>query len=324
MSNSKSESVSKGKARSDPAWKHCKEVDRDDRKYYKYLLCNYCQQEIKECVSRMKHHLPQTKKDVRKCPSVPEEVRDEMKKYLRIRENAKEAIERSFDQKVDTGSYYWIHSSVDELQEMGGFCPSSSGGLSSRGVRGPIDRFFPSKDNDNEHGNGHLPSNDANEASKLVTMDVQRYFFENGIPFNIASSPSFVSILRSVGDYGRSYKAPSLHDLSTWVLQTEVETTRQIVEDVKKTWKATGIHTKKRNRLSTTNMHKLVYIMYNKRLKDKYLRRQKLKENEDPLILDNVSSDDEWMVGEEEGHELREENRGTLSNKRKDPLTKDK
>ncbi|KAK1555314.1 hypothetical protein Q3G72_024769 [Acer saccharum] len=115
----------------------------------------------------------------------------------------------------------------------------SSGGLSLRGVRGPLDRFFPSQGND--HGKGHLPLKDAKEASKLVTLDVGRFFFENGIPFNVASSPSFVSLLRSVGDYGRGYKAPSPHDLSSWVLQTEVETTRKIVEDVRKTWKATGV-----------------------------------------------------------------------------------
>ncbi|TXG49006.1 hypothetical protein EZV62_024881 [Acer yangbiense] len=241
MFNSKggSGSVSKGRARSDPAWKHCKEVERDDGKYYKYVVCNYCQQKIKGGVSRLKHHLAQTQKDVRKCLRVPDDVKDEMKKYLKIKENAKEVLERSFDERVDTGSYYRTHTTEDEIQEKGGSCPGSSGGLSSRGVRGPLDRFFPSQGND--HGKGHIPPKDAKEASKLVTLDVGRFFFENGIPFNVASSPSFVSMLRSVGDYGRGYKAPSPHDLSSWVLQTEVETTRKIVEDVRKTWKATGV-----------------------------------------------------------------------------------
>ncbi|TXG73450.1 hypothetical protein EZV62_002029 [Acer yangbiense] len=84
---------------------------------------------------------------------------------------------------------------------------SSSGGLSSRGVRGPLDRFFPSKDN--EHGNGHLSPKDAWEALKLVTLDVGRFFFKNGISFNVSTSPSFVNMCRSIRDYGRGYKALS-------------------------------------------------------------------------------------------------------------------
>ncbi|KAK2651935.1 hypothetical protein Ddye_011791 [Dipteronia dyeriana] len=87
---------------------------------------------------------------------------------------------------------------------------------------------------------GHLPPKDAKEASKLVTLDVRRSF-ENGIPFNVAMSPSFVSMCRLLRDYGRGCKAPIPHDLSSWVLQTEVETTRTFFTDVKKTWKATRV-----------------------------------------------------------------------------------
>ncbi|KAK2664976.1 hypothetical protein Ddye_003550 [Dipteronia dyeriana] len=127
---------------------------------------------------------------------------------------------------------------------MEGSCPSTSGEVSSRGVRGPIDQFFPSKGNDNEHGKGHnvpLSPTDAKEASKLVTLDVGRFFFESGIPFNVVVSSAFANMCKSLGDYGRGYKVPSPHDLSTWVLKKEVETTEKIVDDVKKTWKTTGV-----------------------------------------------------------------------------------
>ena len=36
--------------------------------------------------------------------------------------------------------------------------------------------------------------------------------------------------------------------------------------------------------------------MYNKRLKDRHLKLKSLKEDEDPLIIDNLPSDDEWLV----------------------------
>ncbi|KAK2640937.1 hypothetical protein Ddye_022700 [Dipteronia dyeriana] len=104
-------------------------------------------------------------------------------------------MEPNFDDKVDTNSYYQTHVIKDEIQEMRGSYPNSSGRLSSRGIRGPLDRFIPSKDS--EHGNGKLPLKDAKEASKLVTLDL--------------------GVADRIGD------------------------NKKIVEDVKKTWKATGM-----------------------------------------------------------------------------------
>ncbi|KAK2637135.1 hypothetical protein Ddye_031927 [Dipteronia dyeriana] len=56
------------------------------------------------------------------------------------------------------------------------------------------------------------------------------------------------------------------------------------------------IHTKKMNRLSTKKLNSLVYIMYNKRLQHKYLKKKALKDDEDPLVREDVPSDDEWIV----------------------------
>ncbi|KAI0510944.1 hypothetical protein KFK09_011555 [Dendrobium nobile] len=57
------------------------------------------------------------------------------------------------------------------------------------------------------------------------------------------------------------------------------------------------IHTKRRNRLTTYRMNKLVYVMFNKKLKDRHLKLQKQGsiDNEiDPLLVDDLQSDDEW------------------------------
>lgn len=64
------------------------------------------------------------------------------------------------------------------------------------------------------------------------------------------------------------------------------------------------VHTKRRNRLSTKKMNSLVYIMYNKKLKHKFFKKQSRREEDDPLIVENVSSDDEWVANpndEEDG-----------------------
>ncbi|PON47573.1 HAT, C-terminal dimerization domain containing protein [Parasponia andersonii] len=67
------------------------------------------------------------------------------------------------------------------------------------------------------------------------------------------------------------------------------------------------VHTKRRNRLTTSRMNTLVYIMYNKKLKHKFLKAQSRKEKDDPLIVENVSSDDEWVTNpnDEDDEETR-------------------
>ena len=56
------------------------------------------------------------------------------------------------------------------------------------------------------------------------------------------------------------------------------------------------VHTKRRNRLGTSKMNDLVYIMYNRKLKYNFMKKLSLKDEEDPLIVEDVPSDDEWMV----------------------------
>ncbi|KAL0908950.1 hypothetical protein M5K25_023465 [Dendrobium thyrsiflorum] len=59
------------------------------------------------------------------------------------------------------------------------------------------------------------------------------------------------------------------------------------------------VHTKGRNRLSTLRMNSLVYIMYNRRLRDRNLKKKRLIDYEDPLLCEDIASDDEWFVDDE-------------------------
>ncbi|XP_020685173.1 uncharacterized protein LOC110101565 [Dendrobium catenatum] len=59
------------------------------------------------------------------------------------------------------------------------------------------------------------------------------------------------------------------------------------------------VQTKRRNQLSTLRMNSLVYIMHNKRLRDRRLRNKGLKDDEDPLVCDDLSSDNEWFIDDE-------------------------
>ena len=79
------------------------------------------------------------------------------------------------------------------------------------------------------------------EQRNKVCLDIGRFFFENGIAFNVARSPAFINMLRSVGDYGHGFKVPSMHEMRTWILEEEYNTTTKIVDEIKKTWPQTGV-----------------------------------------------------------------------------------
>ncbi|KAK0605242.1 hypothetical protein LWI29_024514 [Acer saccharum] len=121
---------------------------------------------------------------------------------------------------------------------------SSSGSVTERGIRGPMDRFVMNVENEvvedlegNEKGMKGLEK----EARENTCMDIADFFYENGLAFNVASSPSFTKMLRSVGSYGRGLKPPTAYELSTSLLIKGESNTQAIVDEVKKTWSQTGV-----------------------------------------------------------------------------------
>ncbi|XP_026383598.1 uncharacterized protein LOC113279103 [Papaver somniferum] len=54
-------------------------------------------------------------------------------------------------------------------------------------------------------------------------------------------SPYFVNMVRSVGEYGRGLKPPSMYELNSWVLKEEVKLTNDMVDNAKRTWAENGV-----------------------------------------------------------------------------------
>nr|KAJ0217077.1 hypothetical protein LSAT_V11C300145750 [Lactuca sativa] len=56
------------------------------------------------------------------------------------------------------------------------------------------------------------------------------------------------------------------------------------------------VHIKRRNLFSTSKLNNLVYIMYNKMLKKKFVLKNKLGESDNHLLVEEVPSSDEWLA----------------------------
>ncbi|KAK0580958.1 hypothetical protein LWI29_008151 [Acer saccharum] len=79
------------------------------------------------------------------------------------------------------------------------------------------------------------------EARDRTYMDICGFFFENGIAYNIANSPSFINMYQSIGSYMCGLKLPTTYELRTSILKVEEANMQAIVVEVKKTWAQTGV-----------------------------------------------------------------------------------
>ncbi|MCL7051680.1 hypothetical protein MKW94_021792 [Papaver nudicaule] len=79
------------------------------------------------------------------------------------------------------------------------------------------------------------------DSSKQTQRCIGRFFFENGIDFSAANSPSFQKMIHSlVGGGSTAYKVPSSDDLKGWILKGELKAMREQVLEVVCSWESTG------------------------------------------------------------------------------------
>ncbi|KAL0906334.1 hypothetical protein M5K25_024821 [Dendrobium thyrsiflorum] len=215
--------------RRDPSWKYSVQVDVGGEKTYVYLKCNFCGKVVKGGVTRMKEHLSCSHKNVAPCASVPDNVKDEIAAYMKKSTTTKHLQHEQFDERIEQGAYYGSESGK-----------GSTSTINNRGARGPMDQYMVNPGEDRGQTQ-MMPAAGTREGRRQVCMDIGRFFFENAIPFNVATSPAYFNMLRSVGLYGRGLKAPSMYELRTWILKEELHNTEQSIEEIKRTWSETGV-----------------------------------------------------------------------------------
>ncbi|KAH6796997.1 hypothetical protein C2S52_021551 [Perilla frutescens var. hirtella] len=106
---------------------------------------------------------------------------------------------------VDSGCYYSGDGTAESGTQTDAVTPAPDTDVemmsrSSRGVKGPMDRFVNDKGND-EDADGKMTPANAKELRNQVCLDIGRFFYENGIPFNCARSASFTNMVCFIGNY---------------------------------------------------------------------------------------------------------------------------
>jgi len=73
-----------------------------------------------------------------------------------------------------------------------------------------------------------------------LCKDIGRFFNKNAISFNVATSPAYYNMIRSVGAFERGFKPPTMYDLRTWIMK-ELENTDKSIEKIKRTLAQIGV-----------------------------------------------------------------------------------
>ncbi|GKV27719.1 hypothetical protein SLEP1_g36855 [Rubroshorea leprosula] len=221
------------------------------------MMCNFCNKVTTGGITRAKRHQIGIKGDVAACPSCPQMVRDELFANLQKKNLEKDMLSggnSSFDDDFGFGD----DEEEVELRELPrGFVGSSLsiGGSKNKKAtttgraKGPMDLFMYQKPEavlekrKLKHDKGRqLNMKEYDKEMRPLTIQyIARFFYENGIAFNVARSTSFKKMVEAIGQYGPNLRPPSYHELRVSCLNKELEHTKKLLEYHKSQWTRYGV-----------------------------------------------------------------------------------
>ena len=203
----------------DPGWEHGKEVD----KRLKRVMCNYCKVVRSGGVYRLKHHLAGTRDNAEACLQAPDDVKEKMRALLY--ENELEAAKKN-KKFLDIGEDDEYENIVYQIEN-----------ASRQKDKGCMDKFISSKKSSVQTT---LNQKYKKEEREEVCQQIARFFYTSAIPFNAAKNPEFTLMVEKIAKYGIGLKPPSYHEIREPLLNKEVASVMDMLEEFKVEWKQTG------------------------------------------------------------------------------------
>ncbi|PSS07218.1 S-cell enriched with leucine-rich repeat-containing protein [Actinidia chinensis var. chinensis] len=198
--------------------------------------CNYCGKVVSG-FTRLKCHLGGIRGDVAPCEEVPTDVKGLMRNRLleKKRGNLSKEVGELYHPDLPLKRIWCPHSNCVKNAEQDMVQPVESGGkkhvkFNSISENSVLEVFsFPK---------GNICSQAAPSAMEELSSHqfqkcIARFFYETGIDFSAAKSPSFQRMVNATLDCGHiEFKIPSCRELKGWIFQDEVKEMQHFFDEV--------------------------------------------------------------------------------------------
>ncbi|KAM0899923.1 hypothetical protein ACQ4PT_020991 [Festuca glaucescens] len=234
----------------DPGWKYGYWLIPGGRDI---VVCNLCGKRTSGGIKRHKEHLAATGGDTTGCPRASTEIRREMGEYLEKNRRNKGLLDDDDDAVVEVDAATREPAQASFTRQSSGTAAkknkkSFAEKMSSKSVAAKsIMSMLRKKPEDivDERRSGCSQSTMESstktaEERHYVNMQWALFFYECGIPFNVASSRQFQVAIEASCQYVSGYKPPSPHELREPLLRDCVKETKLLRKNHEEAWKQYG------------------------------------------------------------------------------------
>jgi hypothetical protein len=214
----------------DIGWRWNSLLDLKDKKK---VVCDFCGEPSSGGITRAKQHQLGQKGNVKGCKTTPDDVKKLLQEDYDKKKAAKAAMAGEVSENPDE---------VAELESISrirsGKRPVEAGSMpaAKKKTKGPLDVMYYQKPEDTIEKGKQTSMNDACDKKARATccQYIARFFYRNGIAFNVAHSKSFKLMVEAIGNYGAHLKPPSYHELRVPMLKEELRITNELLESNRK------------------------------------------------------------------------------------------
>ncbi|PNY14079.1 hypothetical protein L195_g010751, partial [Trifolium pratense] len=184
---------------------------------------------------RAKQHQLGIGGNVRGCQKTPEDVKKKLQEAEDKKKAAKMAksgeVNENPDDMAALQEISRIRSGKRQSEEETMLPPQKK-----NTTKGPLDAMYYKKPEDTIGKGKQTSINDAfdKDARAKCCQYIARFFYRNGIAFNVAHSKSFKLMIEAICNYGAHLKPPSYHELRVPMLKEELRLTHEMLESNRK------------------------------------------------------------------------------------------
>lgn len=205
------------------------------------VTCNYCGEVTTGGIYGGKRCWMSAIEDVNACEKCPLKVKVMLREAAKMNNADKSALQRDAVEEEELQKRLTILSGKRIATLSGDISTTVPKAKKGKNVEGLMDLLlFRSPEQTFKLGEANRQTSindDCDEEARARTIQcIARFFYRNGIDFNVVRSKSFKMMVEAIGNYGSDLKAPSYHEMTVPFLKKEMGQTKEMSKGLREEW----------------------------------------------------------------------------------------